>query len=454
MKELSVTISARDWSAAHRSLFTPDGHENAGVLLCGRVETDETRRLLVRSFIPVPAKSYTRRQPYHLEIAPSFYNDVISKCLNERLSPIIIHSHPHHGEAWYSASDDYGEERLLGTLNGLLPEAWPASLVATHDAVAGREWISGAFVPIVGLRILGSRVSEFALVQNRNAKIDDASFDRQIRAFGAEGQRTISRLKVGIIGAGGIGSLVAEQLARLGVADLILVDDDDIEVSNLNRLFGARKRDVGKSKAETIAAHVKELTQGRVAAIVDSAIRQRTLLQLRDRDILFACVDNDRTRALLNRFAYQYLIPVIDHGTRLDAREGSISAAAGRVSVVGIGFSCLRCSHHLNPERIRAESMSKDERRKLQQEGYVMGIDDPAPAVVSINTVVAGLGATAGVNLFVSLTGHNQPCDQIYDASSGAVFPVSALHDSGCDVCDEQVGVKALGDLQIVSAYD
>src|ERR1019366_4424594 len=120
----------------------------------------------------------------------------------------------------------------------------------------------------------------------------------------------------------------------------------------------------------------------------------------------------------------------------------------------GAGFTCLRCSHHLNPERIRVESMPKDERGKLQQEGYIMGIDEPAPAVITINTVIAGLGATAGINLFVSLTGKPQPLNQIYDATSGVVFTVNPIHEPGCDICDNNSGVKALGDNQIVSAYD
>src|SRR5258708_34669529 len=100
MKNLSITITATDWEALRLSLFTADGYENAGVLLCGRVETDSTRRLLVREFVPVPLQEYIKRQAYHLEITPSFYNIIVSRCLRDILSPVIIHAHPHHGEAW------------------------------------------------------------------------------------------------------------------------------------------------------------------------------------------------------------------------------------------------------------------------------------------------------------------------------------------------------------------
>src|SRR5207302_2312110 len=68
----------------------------------------------------------------------------------------------------------------------------------------------------------------------------------------------------------------------------------------------------------------------------------------------------------------------------------------------------------------------------------VMGIEEPAPAVVTINTVVAGLGATAGLNLFVSLTGKPQPVDELYDATSGTVFPVERVQEPGCDVRSEE----------------
>ncbi len=82
-----------------------------------------------------------------------------------------------------------------------------------------------------------------------------------------------------------------------------------------------------------------------------------------------------------------------------------------------------------------------------------MGIDEPAPAVISINTVVAGLGVTAGLNLFVGLTGGEQPLGQIFDAATGSVFATQPIHEKGCDICDETLGVKGLGDSQIVSAY-
>lgn len=456
MKPTAITIGSNDWRALRESLFTSDGNENAAVLLCGISETDSERRLLVRTIAHVPVELYLERNAQHLEVAPIFYNGIVTQCLAERLTPVIVHSHPGHQDAWYSASDDHGEKRLLGVLGMLLPGVLPASLVLAEQAAVGRVLVNGEFQPLARLKIVGTRIETLEFGHTKTitgAKASDR-FDRQIRAFGLDGQRALESTKVAVIGVGGIGSLVAEQVARAGVRDLLVIDDDTIEESNISRVFGATLSDVGRDKVEVTARHLQSFGISSVGRLKASAIRQSVLSKLRDRDLVFCCVDNDRTRAILNRFAHQYLIPLIDHGTRLDAREGQITAAAGRVTLVGADFACLRCSHHLNPERIRAESMSQEERTALQKEGYVMGIDEPAPAVVSINTVIGGLGATAGLNLVVNLTGGPQPIDQIYDARSGSVFSVAPAHERGCDVCSEQQGVKGLGDLQIVSAYE
>jgi molybdopterin/thiamine biosynthesis adenylyltransferase len=253
---------------------------------------------------------------------------------------------------------------------------------------------------------------------------------------------------------GGIGSIIAEQLVRSGVSSLILVDFDVVESSNLSRMFGATPDSLGKAKVDVVASHLSRIRPLVVQVIRDSVLKQSVLRRLRGADLVLGCVDSDLARSALARFSYQYLTPLIDMGIRLDARKGEITAAAGRVSVVSVDGVCLRCSHHISPERVRAESLPSAERAALVREGYVIGIDEPVPAVVTLNCAIAGLGATAALNLFTNLTGNFQPPGQLYDATSGTVFTTQDVHEPGCDICDGEKGVKGLGDLQIVSAYD
>src|SRR5438132_536319 len=68
-------------------------------------------------------------------------------------------------------------------------------------------------------------------------------FHRQELLFGREGQKRVESRGVAIVGAGGLGSHVAQQLAYLGTRHFLLVDADRVRVSNLNRLVGATQDD-------------------------------------------------------------------------------------------------------------------------------------------------------------------------------------------------------------------
>lgn len=455
LKSQSLRISAPDWVALRRQTLSEDGLESAGVLLCGVSETSSARHLLAKRFVPVPAECYRERTEYHLEVEPEFYNDAVDQALADGLTPVVVHSHPFASGAHYSTSDDFGESRLLPVLAALLPGAAPASLLVAPDSVSGRTLVGRDFFPLHSVSIVGQRSQVVEIDRGgRGPRAGSARVDRQIRAIGESGQSLLEKLVVGIVGLGGTGSIVAELLARIGVKEFVLVDPDRVEESNISRLFGSVPRSVGDPKVEVVRDYLSKIGVRKIAAHRESATRQSTLMRLRDADVVFGCVDNDLTRSILNRFAVQYLIPLLDMGIRLDARGGDVSAAAGRVSVVGHGMVCLQCAGHLDPERIRAESLPKRERQALAKEGYVIGVDEPAPAVASLNGTVASLAVTAAINLFVNLTGGAQPLDQLYDATSGVVFTAEVLHREGCDVCDAGAGVKALGDKQIVSAYE
>ena len=454
-KRFSLRISGGDWSKLRSLLFTPDGLENAAALLCGHSSSESEDKLLVREVMAVSPEQYLERQSYHLEVAPIFYNSLIERCLRDRAVPVICHSHPFDGTAAYSESDDFGEKRLLPVLESLMSGRKPASLLLTKTSAGGRILEGSRFRSFDDVTITGPRVQRLSNLPTHGPQgRDPGVFDRQIRAFGVEGQRAIDSLTAAIVGLGGVGSLVAEQLVRAGVGRLILVDFDVVEPSNLSRLFGATADSIGRPKVSVIANHLASIGAVNVEPICDSVVKQSVLRRLRGADLILACVDSDLARSVLARFAYQYLTPLIDMGIRLDARSSHITAAAGRVSVVGPDGACLRCSHHISPDRVRAESLPPAEAEALAREGYIIGIGEPAPAVVTLNCTMAGLGATAALNLFVNLTGNLQPLSQLYDAASGIVFTATAVHEPGCDICDDEKGVKGLGDLQVVSAYD
>jgi len=451
-----LVLASDDYALLRDALLTPDQHENFAVLFAGKAATERSKRYLVRSVWPAPSDAYRQRLTYHLEIAPAFLNDVVNRALSLGLHPIIVHSHPGGKSATYSPSDDFGESRLLPVLQDLLPGLDVGSALLTRTDLVARRREGNQFVDFSSVLVRGRQSVSFHRHHSENLQSFDA-WDRQVRAIGASGQDTLRSLNVGVVGLGGTGSVVVEQLARMGLENFVLVDPDRFEESNLSRLSGSRASDLRALPLKTAIAKRNVIAispRARVVNVASSATSQKVLRRLRDTDLVFCCTDNHLSRALLNRFAHQYLVPVVDMGIRLDARSGRVSAGGGRVSIVGPGATCLRCSHHIDADRIRAETMSEQERAELVREGYIQGLEQNAPAVASLNGTVASLAVTAGLSMFVNLTGSPPPIGQIYDVNSGAVFPISAVHEDVCDVCSPKLGSKALGDSRPVSPYD
>jgi len=93
-------------------------------------------------------------------------------------------------------------------------------------------------------------------------------FARTKLLIGEEGVNRLRSAKVAIFGIGGVGSYTAEALARAGVGHLVLVDKDDICITNLNRQIHALHSTVGKSKVEVMKERILDINpEAKVEAI-------------------------------------------------------------------------------------------------------------------------------------------------------------------------------------------
>ena len=443
---MSVRIKITDdqWHHLRELLFTADGNENAAFLLCGLSRDGLHMDVLVRKVVEMPLSGYVERLPVHLQVHPDVINSVVDLASTANSSIVMVHSHPSSQVARFSLSDDAGEARLMPVLSALLPGPHGSLVVSPSDWM-GRMWIDGAQRSVDSVLIVGANVTELTHLGVESDAAQDV-FDRQRRFWGVEGQNRIARLKVGIVGLGGTGSCVAEEMRRLGVQDFVLIDPDVLEPSNLSRMYGTfRGSGLGNSKVSIIADHLAVLlpVEPLIAAVEGSVADNNVLGLLRDRDVIMCCTDTLLSRAVLNRFAYQYLIPVVDMGVRIDARGGSLQGASGRVSLVVAGMSCLRCSGHLDPDVLREELMTDAEYKTLQAEGYVRGSSDPEPQVISLNSTVASLAVTAVLGQINNL--YTPAVEQVYDVLSSTVFAARAVHAKECDICGAD-GLLGLGD--------
>ena len=170
-------------------------------------------------------------------------------------------------------------------------------------------------------------------------------FDRNVRAFGGAIQATLSDLRVGVAGCGGTGSAVAEQLVRLGVRHLVLLDPDHLSASNVTRVYGSTPEDVGQLKVDVLRRHLSAIAPGlRVQTSATPVTQEAAARTLITCDVVFGCTDDNAGRLVLSRLPTYLLMPVIDCGVLLSSGEdGVLTGIDGRVTVVAPGTACLVC---------------------------------------------------------------------------------------------------------------
>jgi ThiF family len=231
----------------------------------------------------------------------------------------------------------------------------------------------------------------------------------------------LSRQKVGVIGAGGAGSLVVEYLARIGVGHLVVVDPERIETSNLSRIVGSRRRDawpwlthpsrpalvrqlgerISTTKVKIAERVAKQANPHiRFEAIRDDVTREAVAQRLIDCDYLILAADSAQARLVVNAIVHQYLIPGVQIGSKVQLGEGGkILDVFSVVRPMNPGEGCLWCNQLISPARLQEEALTPEQRR-LQR--YVADEEVHAPSVITLNAVA---GAHAVNDYLLSTVG-------------------------------------------------
>ncbi len=370
--------------------------ESAVFLVAGFFENKSGVHFVVRDVLVPKDDDYESRGVYHIQVSPIFFNRAISLAEANRVTVIQCHSHPFdEGQPSYSPTDDRGESISSKTLYDCLNGVPMGSLLFGKNKITGRVWLSPGKkpVPIDELRLVDRHFRIRNLVTQKKSKIDPDVYARQILAFGMKGQETLSSLKIGIVGLGGTGSSVAEQLAREGIGNFIIIDHDKFQKSNKTRLYGSYSTDGNCSKTEIVKRNILKIQPSALVKTIEAKITsERDLDVLKECDIVFGCTDRHMPRGLLSNFSHQYFIPVIDVGVGLNAQDGKLLGGTVRATLISPTLPCLFCTGIVSPEKILAESLPEDERKKREVQGYITGLEDDAPSVVNFTTMAATFG--------------------------------------------------------------
>jgi len=410
-----------------RHLFPGDGDEHGLVILAGVANVDGCLRLLAREVVyALDGVDYVQGRHSHRSLRAAFIQPLIKKCREQKLAYIAVHNHGGTNRVSFSYTDLHSHEQGypgLLELSGGMPVG---AAVYAKRAVAGDIWLpDGRRLELNETRIIGSNIVRLTDCPHDHTfgDHDRDTYDRQIRMFGEKGQQILRNSVVGVIGAGGVGSLAIEQLARLGVGKLVVADPDRIETSNLSRVVGATRWDAKHPFTSTAwPAWVRNIAQQfatkkcaiteRVARAANPSIKfesysadfakddiARKFLQC---DFLILAADSMRARLVFNAMVHQYFIPGIQIGSKIVAEEDDdMTDAFSVIRWVRPGSNCLWCTGMISSHQLAIEAKSE-----IEKADQAYGTESPSPSVITMNAI----GAAQGCNdaLFSLLALHDR----------------------------------------------
>jgi len=257
-------------------------------------------------------------------------------------------------------------------------------------------------------------------------------YDRQ-SFLGARAQEAIATARVGIVGLGGGGSHLVQQLAHLGFSHYVLYDPDQVEESNLNRLVGATQTDALEHRPKlAVAERVLRALLPEVEIDAFAVRWQDHPLPLRSCDVIVGGLDSLLDRSELEVCARRFLVPYIDIGLGVRRIAPEPPRMSGQIVLSMPGYPCFRCIGFLNEEDLAAEAR-------------LYGDAGPRPQVVWANGLLASIATGLVVDLVTDWTESlRAPVYLTYDANSGVVLPHPRLRYAVNRACvhfpDDDIG--------------
>ena len=371
--------------------------------------SDNTILILAKDYVPVDDENYIEDCNVGAKINSKAIRNAMQRIMEKKEGCFHVHLHDNKGIPSPSFTDKKGLPDVAKSFanisqkqaNGILilsENSFFASIKFANES----HFLTPEVVSVVGYPFNLS----YPLVK-RNLKKE--SLDRQ-SFLGDSSQLLFENIKVGIVGYGGGGSHIGQQLAHLGVENILVYDDDKVEETNLNRLIGAWFKDVKKSVQKTSVAKrlIKKILPNAKVECINTRWQQNPEL-LQRCDVVFGCVDSYSERQQLEAECRRYLIPYIDIGMDVHKSIGEPHIMSGQIILSMPGSPCMSCFGFLTEKKLGLEAAKY---------GNIGG----RPQVVWANGVLASIA----VGVFVDLvTGWSKAIDKLvyllYDGNTGTL---------------------------------
>ena len=278
---------------------------------------------------------------------------------------VLMHSHPSSGWQDLSEPDICAERDVVAYAAGATGKPLVGMTIGSDGYWSARFWFKENR-KMVGVWCRKVRVptrhqykvywkpSALKQVGNKNL------LRRTLETWGVGIQQNIQNLRIGVVGVGSVGALVAESLARIGVSEIVLIDPDHIKEHNLDRLLYGKRNRIGEAKVRRACKELEENSTApnvKIRAIQLGVEHEEAYCEALDCDLIVSCVDRPVARDVLNFIAMAHLIPVIEGGIAVDVDTitHDLNSARWRSHIIIPGFACIRCTGQYNSSAVVAE---------------------------------------------------------------------------------------------------
>ncbi len=399
--------------------------------------------------LPLPGE---RAVHGNASFTPEYFDRAMGLARERGAGLAFLHSHLGPGWQGMSKDDIDAEESHAAPTNGATGLPLLGMTIGTDGAWSARLWER------VGRRQYARRWCESVRLSGEYHAVTfhdelmpvprvGRELDRTVSAWGTRKQLDIGRLTVGVIGTGSVGCIVAEALARMGFGSILLVDYDEVEQVNLDRLLHATRWDVGEAKVNVLARGLRRSATAAtfsVGTMEHSISEEEAFRAAINCDLLFGCVDRPLGRHVLNFIAYAHLIPVVDGGVAIRTKpNGLLRHCDMRAHIASPGRRCLECLGQYNSGLVAAERDGLFDDPK-----YIEGLPEDANArhrenVFGFSAMAASLELMQMLAMVVVPCGIGNHGAQIYHFKTG---DLDREHDSVCDATCLFPSLAARGD--------
>jgi len=423
-----------------KSLAFNSWHESVVFGLASHARLRHKTLLLVKKIFPLPAEAYIRGAAHGARWHGRAMIPILNEAISEKLGIIIFHAHLHRGAVSLSGDDRRSAMTLLPMFQNSVGSRPHASFVLGEDHAAGMVLMpeQSGFQELIRVRCLGNAIRDLECnEQSISRGLPDEIHHRQALLTGTVGEQSIKRAKISVVGLSGGGSHVVQQLAHMGVGEIIGIDGEKVETSNRGRLIGMTGLDVLllRRKTSVMARMVRRINRRvKFTGVPHHLPRQPAIDALKESDIVIGCLDNYHAKADLQELAWRYMIPYIDIGMliRPDKQSRQITIGGNVLTLIPGGF-CQWCNDFLSEEKLKEETGGRPR-------SYFEGSKKQAQ-VVSFNGTLASQAVTEVLKL---LTGFAPPTGEFtfkkFDGLEGTLQNWIVKKKNDCSCCLNLLG--------------